>query len=206
MGSNKTGEVTKEKILQAAKDEFLEKGISGSTMESIAKRAGITRLMLYYHFESKDKIVREFFLKMISQAKVKIEEVFTSLISVKNMSPKLFLQTIEELMEPNKKLFILFITENMRDSLDQSEAKQAAFELIKDFYSTLMNLIEKLGRKIKDKQSFIIKMFYFQSMPLIMYMTFSDDLAQFFGFDKDKLKEVFGKKFIDTMIRTVMNK
>jgi AcrR family transcriptional regulator len=44
-------------IIQAAVDEFLEKGYDGTSMESIAQRAGVSKGGLYHHFSSKDEIL-----------------------------------------------------------------------------------------------------------------------------------------------------
>ena len=44
-------------IIQAAIDEFLEKGYNGTSMESIARRAGVSKGGLYHHFSSKDEIL-----------------------------------------------------------------------------------------------------------------------------------------------------
>lgn len=46
-----------EDIIQAAVDEFLENGYEGTSMESIARRAGISKGGLYHHFSSKDEIL-----------------------------------------------------------------------------------------------------------------------------------------------------
>ena len=44
-------------IIQAAVDEFLEKGYESASMEGIAKRTGISKGGLYYHFKGKDEIL-----------------------------------------------------------------------------------------------------------------------------------------------------
>lgn len=44
-------------IIQAALDEFLEKGYEGTSMEAIAVRAGISKGGLYHHFKSKEEIL-----------------------------------------------------------------------------------------------------------------------------------------------------
>jgi AcrR family transcriptional regulator len=46
-----------EEIIQAAVDEFLECGYDGTSMEAIARRAGISKGGLYHHFSSKDEIL-----------------------------------------------------------------------------------------------------------------------------------------------------
>jgi AcrR family transcriptional regulator len=44
-------------IIQAAVDEFLENGYDGTSMDSIARRAGVSKGGLYHHFSSKDEIL-----------------------------------------------------------------------------------------------------------------------------------------------------
>ncbi len=44
-------------ITQAAMDVFLKKGYEGTTMESIAQEAGISKGGIYHHFQSKDMIL-----------------------------------------------------------------------------------------------------------------------------------------------------
>ncbi len=49
-------ELTKERILEAAVDEFAEKGFYGARVDAIADASGINKRMLYAHFESKEKL------------------------------------------------------------------------------------------------------------------------------------------------------
>lgn len=44
---------TRERLLDAAQEVFVEKGVSRSTLEDIARRAGCTRGAVYWHFENK---------------------------------------------------------------------------------------------------------------------------------------------------------
>ncbi|WP_128546776.1 TetR/AcrR family transcriptional regulator [Larkinella soli] len=46
-------------ILQAAVDEFLERGYAGASMERISQRAGLTKGGIYHHFRSKDHLLLE---------------------------------------------------------------------------------------------------------------------------------------------------
>lgn len=47
---------TENKILFSARDEFIEKGLGGGRMKSIAKRAGVNSALLHYYFRSKEKL------------------------------------------------------------------------------------------------------------------------------------------------------
>ena len=49
-------EMTREKILVAAVEEFAEKGFYGARVDAIADASGINKRMIYAHFESKEKL------------------------------------------------------------------------------------------------------------------------------------------------------
>jgi TetR/AcrR family transcriptional regulator len=44
------------KILDAARGEFIAKGIDGARMQVIAERAGVNKALLHYYYRSKDKL------------------------------------------------------------------------------------------------------------------------------------------------------
>ena len=47
---------TESRILQAAEEEFLLKGLEGARTTAIAERAGVTHAMLHYYFRTKNKL------------------------------------------------------------------------------------------------------------------------------------------------------
>ncbi|MFN2644581.1 MAG: TetR family transcriptional regulator [Burkholderiales bacterium] len=49
-------ERTRQKILDAATDEFARYGLGGARVDRIAARAGINKRMLYYYFRNKDNL------------------------------------------------------------------------------------------------------------------------------------------------------
>jgi len=57
MTQKKSKEIRVEQIIEAAILEFIEKGYEAASMESIAKRAKLSKGGLYHHFNSKDEIM-----------------------------------------------------------------------------------------------------------------------------------------------------
>ncbi|MCD6588326.1 MAG: helix-turn-helix transcriptional regulator, partial [Candidatus Fermentibacteraceae bacterium] len=55
MSTKKMGEKS---ILDAAAEEFAEKGFSGARVDEIARRAGINKAMLYYRIGDKEELYR----------------------------------------------------------------------------------------------------------------------------------------------------
>ena len=66
-----------EDIIYAAVDEFVEKGFSKTSVDSIAARAGVSKGGVYYHFASKDEILLAVHQKLS-------EPVYTMMETAKN--------------------------------------------------------------------------------------------------------------------------
>lgn len=60
-------EETEHKIINAAQEVFIEKGLDGARMQEIADRAGINKALLHYYFRSKDKLFDAVFQSIIKQ-------------------------------------------------------------------------------------------------------------------------------------------
>jgi len=73
------GRVTQGKIVEAARSEFAEYGLSGARVDRIAAKAGINKAMIYYHFDSKENLyhetVTDFYRKVSDSIGQEITEV-----------------------------------------------------------------------------------------------------------------------------------
>ncbi len=58
---------TEEKILNAAQEVFVQKGMDGARMQEIADKAGINKALLHYYFRSKQKLFDAIFKKVFSK-------------------------------------------------------------------------------------------------------------------------------------------
>ncbi|MCC7417132.1 MAG: TetR/AcrR family transcriptional regulator [Acidobacteria bacterium] len=70
--------VTPEQILDAATREFAERGFAGARVDRIARRAGVNKAMLYYHFRSKQTLYRRLLRRAFSQAGARIQRIADS--------------------------------------------------------------------------------------------------------------------------------
>jgi len=52
---------TENKILEAAKDEFIARGFDGARMQKIAERAEINKALLHYYFRNKENLFKAVF-------------------------------------------------------------------------------------------------------------------------------------------------
>ncbi len=58
---------TEEKILKAAQDVFVKKGMDGARMQEIADEAGINKALLHYYFRTKERLFHAIFKKVLSK-------------------------------------------------------------------------------------------------------------------------------------------
>ena len=66
---------TEEKIIQAAREVFLEKGFDGARMQNISERAGINKSLLHYYFRSKDNLFDKIYLESAKKLFPQISEI-----------------------------------------------------------------------------------------------------------------------------------
>jgi hypothetical protein len=72
---------TEVKILEAAKQEFLERGFDGARMQKIAERAEINKALLHYYFRSKENLFKAIFQSVFENFFPKVVKTFQSEIS-----------------------------------------------------------------------------------------------------------------------------
>ena len=72
---------SKERILQCAASEFLQKGWAKSSMREVAKLAGVTTGSLYFHFKNKealfDALVKDVYDSLLANHRAMYETFFT---------------------------------------------------------------------------------------------------------------------------------
>ena len=127
---------TEDKIVEAAKAVFIQKGMDGARMQEIANEAGINKALLHYYFRTKDKlfdkvfslVFREVFavLQMAVNNKLSfeefIEQFITEYIALLKRKPYIPQFVIHELNRNPK-----MIVQNLKDPRFD---KQQLFNLI----------------------------------------------------------------------------
>ncbi len=65
---------TRDRILRAARGLFTQKGVQKTSLQDIAEELGITKPALYYHFASREDLLRAFVLPLIEGGQRFLEE------------------------------------------------------------------------------------------------------------------------------------
>jgi AcrR family transcriptional regulator len=67
--------VSPDRILDVAAFEFAERGYAGARVDSIARRAGVNKAMLYYHFGSKQALYRALLRRIFTRAAERLRAI-----------------------------------------------------------------------------------------------------------------------------------
>lgn len=69
---------TKQALIDASLEVFLEKGYAATTLQDIADKAGVTRGAIYWHFKGKDDFYRELYEREYQVAMDLFDEAFNA--------------------------------------------------------------------------------------------------------------------------------
>lgn len=124
-------EQTRVAIMAAAEQLFLEKGVAHSTLEQIARAAGVTRGAVYWHFENKAHLFHE----MLSQVRLPPEQLTERLSGCGGADTMLSLRDlcIEAIAnlatdEQRRRIFTILLHRcEFTDELHEAEQRHNAF-------------------------------------------------------------------------------
>lgn len=142
---------TRERLLEVAKDEFLELGYEKASMRKICKKAGVTTGALYFFFKDKNNLFAELVKKVADEIKMIVihhtEKEQAIHMQAKTLPQMLITDGIQQgrefvtYMYANKDAFILLL----------SKANGSAYE---NFYDELVDLMEKNTLQFLERISF----------------------------------------------------
>jgi len=89
------GRLTRQEIVDAAIIVFYEKGVSGTTLEQIAEKAGVTRGAIYHHYKNKHDLLAQVLEEVLEPLIHRLEESLSDTLSPDlNRIRELFIRTL----------------------------------------------------------------------------------------------------------------
>jgi len=187
---------TEDKILEAAKNVFVSKGMEGARMQEIADEAGINKALLHYYFRSKERLFEAIFSKIIKFAfpeitrivqsdmpiVTKIEQVIDAYIDLLIKHPFIPGFILKELNRDPSGLFKMVVKFGLNP------------QVIADQIQAAMDRGEIIQMKPEHLAVNIVSMcvFPFAAKPLLSFVAFRDNpqgLEAFYAERADVIKE-----------------
>lgn len=132
----------KEEILQAAEEEFARNGYEGANISRIAKRVGVTHVLLYYHFQNKENLFAEVLQR-------KIEQFIQSVLPPEGTENLHFMENLDLLITQN---FYILAQNAMLARLLVNETCQMPTPLCDIAHKQYNEYLERLQRTL-DKEA-----------------------------------------------------
>jgi len=142
--SNRSNE-TREKIIEAARKLFSEKGYDGVSMEDIAQASGVRKSLIYYYFPSKEILFEEIWIGVIDELE---NELFHEVENEKSIvaAIKRLIRKYVEFTLNKSELSKLIARERMNVLESGSNLSKA-----KRRYIDLLGKVEKIFEKGKEE-------------------------------------------------------
>ncbi|OFX86876.1 MAG: hypothetical protein A2W99_03950 [Bacteroidetes bacterium GWF2_33_16] len=136
---------TETKILDAAKEVFQHKGLTGARMQEIADKAGINKALLHYYYRTKDKLFEKVFELAFSVFIPKIRDIVLSTDKSVFEKIEFFVDNYISLLHKHPYIPGFVINELNRNP----QILVGVFE--KNIQFKEMNLFEKFEIQLKDE-------------------------------------------------------
>jgi TetR/AcrR family transcriptional regulator len=184
---------TEEKIYEAARKVFIQKGMDGARMQEIADEAGMNKALLHYYFRSKENLFKAVFKDIFTKFFNKVREVLTSDLPIREKLC-VFVDNWIDMIQANPYVPQFIINEINRDP---KSIKALMFESgvgPQKILELFVNNTKFQGLSNTDPRHMVISIlgmliFPFAARPLLQMVYFNDDQAAYTQFLNER-KEV----------------
>lgn len=115
MSEEVKGSSLEERIIDAAKSVFMEKGYTDTCMSEIAERVGINRPGLHYYFRTKDKMFNAVFGMIVASVIPKFQDIITNRDLSLSVRVEQIVDVYYNLLQENPYLPLFMLREIDRD-------------------------------------------------------------------------------------------
>ncbi len=170
---------TEEKIAEAAREVFIEKGMAGARMQEIAGKAGINKSLLHYYFRSKEKLFGFVFQKLMSRIGNMLGNIMQDGVTIEN-KVKGFVETYIDILLKNPFLPNFILNEITRNPNTIISVFSNANINPHVFFEPLSKQLKKEGYTIHPHD------FVINTLALIIFPVAARPLFEQILFDGDK--------------------
>lgn len=191
---NEQSKTTEQLILEAAENEFLEKGFSGTKTTQIAQKAGVTHAMLHYYFRTKENLFQMVFQKKLLLVVQSIAGIYNSNLTFEDTIRKI-VETHFDFVSQNPRLIGFVYNEIVSNQKNREELIQVLIPNFTQLFSKLTTLLDKESseghiRPIKPYNLIMniisMNLVTFMAVPIMQEMTHIFDASQIENIIKER--------------------
>lgn len=187
--------MTADRILHQAMRIFLEKGYHGTTIDDITKGAGLTKGALYWHFESKEallkKIIEEFEKRFLDGLMAAVEKVNGSTVD----KLEKYFNYNAAFSYYNRELCVSFTTLSGELVGAHHSIEPEIRRIYKKYQNFLTNLI------LRGKKEQVFKKEIDAALAALTLIAFHDGVLLQWSMNRDKID---GKAYVQTFKKIIL--
>ncbi len=188
MASKDRSTATRNAILEAAVEEFIERGFAGVRMEHVAKRAGYNKALVYRWFTDRETLFREALKRRFSQRAGLLDKLPQTL-------PEIFRWWSQQAASDQN-----FMRMILREALELREKEPVHAEFRREYYRRQIEILKSFQMKKRIGAEFDPEMLF---LALLSVVTLTSALPQIVQLatglrPEDKKFQRRWKAFLDT--------
>jgi AcrR family transcriptional regulator len=178
---------TKTRILREAELLFAEKGFGNTGIDEIARKVGIAKSVIYYHFTNKDEILKTMFQEYFQRGIEYKKQVVGKKLYKTDFDFKAAILGVLEVAESWEPI--------SRIALMESVKSKGEVPLFTFWENNALITSEMFPDKIKNltRDEIMYKGFFMLYMPLLSYLVFADRWCAQFSLKKERARELFAE-------------
>ncbi len=141
---------TQERVLAAATELFITRSYEGTTIADIAKRAGVSRATVFWHFGDKRGLFREAFIRLLAPFRESLERDFGEVDTPKRLQEQL--ASSEEFARSHREEIAAFV----RLAVESSDFRETMISTLLDlnqlFAKSLTRTVSEFVAPDRDAQ------------------------------------------------------
>lgn len=196
MAKNNMGIKTKNKILDAARTLFNEKGIDSTCVDEIAEKAGITKAMIYYHFDSKESIILQLVSLLLDNIMAELRLEQGDHATPVNMNDHV--GKMMNVWRENKEIGLFIITKGIKDEEIFSKIIKISLPFFELLIANRNGHADSKGFEKEDSEK-LFKLILFNTLPMILSAVLMDKFLLEFELPEETLKAAFRDEFVKVL-------
>lgn len=190
------GQATKQKILKVAEELFAEKGFDATSVDSIARTAGVNKALIYYYFKSKNDLVSALFISIIQELGVHLR---APAVVSRTQSGEIDLRDkIKQeilFLDGRRKILSVLLMEALKQGRREGFLFKCAEMVISHEAEVYQASLAAKKAALSDPQAFQVFEFFTGFMPLLAFVVFREKWCRHFKSDPETLLSLFLDSF-----------
>ena len=186
---------SRQRILDAARTEFSEKGFDGARVDGIAKRAEVNKALIYYYFKSKDELLQELLRTFLEERRTRRPTTVTDpdLVDLPSQIAQFDVQFLFE----RRDILRIALMEDLKSSKDGIPGPGTVLKHWLDGLVAAREDYNKAGYGFRYTPRVVAAMYFFHLMPIMAFCSMGETLAKATGQEMSALREEFVKLILE---------